>query len=234
MTVPKIKYYDNNSLLIQELGARIITSLKEGIKDNGSASLVVSGGSTPKTLFALLSNQDIAWDKVNITLADERCLPQEDEASNARLIRENLLQNKARNANFITLFENDQSANEAALSASNKLANIKTYDAMILGMGQDGHTASLFPEATNLAEALAENANNCMAIEPLTNPITRITQTKQKILKSKLIAFHLVGKDKNDILNLVLKDEGKTEFPSSHFIHQTLVPVEIYFAQSRD
>ena len=234
MTVPKIKYYDNNSLLIQELGARIITSLKEGIKDNGSASLVVSGGSTPKTLFALLSKQDIAWDKVNITLADERCVPQEDEASNARLIRENLLQNKARNANFITLFENDQSANEAALSASNKLADIKTYDAMILGMGQDGHTASLFPEATNLAEALAENANNCMAIEPLTNPITRITQTKQKILKSKFIAFHLVGKDKNDILNLVLKDEGKTEFPSSHFIHQTLVPVEIYFAQSRD
>ena len=234
MTVPKIKYYANNSLLIQELGARIITSLKEGLESNGAASLVVSGGSTPKTLFALLSKQDIDWGKVSITLADERCVPQEDEASNARLIRENLLQNKARNANFITLFENHQSANEAALSASNKLAEIKTYDAMILGMGQDGHTASLFPEATNLAEALAENANNCMAIEPLTNPITRITQTKQKILKSKFIAFHLVGKDKNDILNLVLKDEDKTEFPSSHFIHQTLVPVEIYFAQSRD
>lgn len=234
MTVPKIKYYDNNSILIEELAQRIIASLEAGIKNRGSASLVVSGGSTPKTLFALLSKQDIDWGKVSITLADERCVPQEDEASNARLIRENLLQNNARNANFITLFENHQSANEAALSASNKLADIKTYDAMILGMGQDGHTASLFPEATNLAEALAENANNCMAIEPLTNPITRITQTKQKILKSKFIAFHLVGKDKNDILNLVLKDEDKTEFPSSHFIHQTLVPVEIYFAQSRD
>ena len=234
MTVAKIKYYDNNSLLIQELGARIINSLKEGIKDNGTASLVVSGGSTPKTLFALLSKQDIAWEKVSITLADERCVPQEDSASNTRLIRENLLQNKAINANFIALYENGQSADEAAKTASDKLAKIKTYDAMILGMGQDGHTASLFPEATNLAEALAEDAVNCMAIEPVTNPITRITQTKQKILKSKFIAFHLVGKDKNDVLNLVLKDEDKTEFPSSHFIHQTTVPVEVYFAQSRD
>lgn len=234
MSVPKIKYFDNNSTLIEELAIRIITSLESGIKERGTASLVVSGGSTPKTLFALLSIQDIDWSKVSITLADERCVPQADEASNARLLRENLLQNKASAASFIPLYEDEQNPEEAAKESSNKLANIKTYDALILGMGQDGHTASLFPEAVNLKDALAENAENCFAIEPVTNPVTRITQSKQKLLQSKFIAFHLVGNDKNDILNSVLSDEANKEFPSSHFIHQNQVPVEIYFAQSRD
>ena len=234
MTVPTIKYFDNNSKLIEDLASRIITALETGIKKNGCASLVVSGGSTPKTLFALLSKHDIDWSKVSITLADERCVSQADEASNARLLRENLLQNKASAANFIPLYEDEQSPKEAAKDSSNKIASIKTYDALILGMGQDGHTASLFPEAVNLNEALDSNADNCIAIEPVTNPITRITQSKQKLLRSKFIVFHLVGKDKIDILNEVMNDINKTQFPSSHFIHQNDVPVDIYFAQSKD
>ena len=233
MVNPTVKYFDTNSVLIQDLGARIIESLQEGIENNGSASLVVSGGSTPKTLFALLSEQDIRWDKVTITLADERCVAQEDTASNARLIRENFLQNNASKAKFVPLYENGQSASEAAISASEKLAEITTYDAMILGMGQDGHTASLFPEAVNLEDAMAKDASNCMAIKPVTNPITRITQTKQRILKSKCIVFHLVGKDKVDILNSVLSDEDKKHYPAAHFIHQNQVPVDIYFAQAK-
>ena len=120
MVISTVKYFDTNSVLIQDLGKKIINALKEGIQLNGQASLVVSGGSTPKTLFALLSEQDIQWDKVTITLADERCVAQEDTASNARLIRENLLQNNASKANFIPLYENGQSASEAAISASEK------------------------------------------------------------------------------------------------------------------
>ncbi len=234
MTVPTIKYFDTNSILIEALASRIIAALELGIKENGSASLVVSGGSTPKTLFALLSTQDIDWSKVSITLADERCVPQADEACNARLLRENLLQNKASAANFIPLYEDEQSPEEAADDSSNKVAAIKTYDALILGMGQDGHTASLFPEAVNLKDALADNADNCIAIEPVTNPVTRITQSKQKLLQSKFIVFHLVGKDKIDILNEVMNDINKTQFPSAHFIHQNDVPVDIYFAQCKD
>lgn len=234
MTTPKVKYFEHNAKLIEDLAARIIDSLESGIKENGSASLVVSGGSTPKTLFALLSKQEIDWSKVSITLADERCVPQADEASNARLLRENLLQNKAAAAIFIPLFEDQQSPEEAAIDSSKKLANIKTYDALILGMGQDGHTASLFPKATNLSDALDDSADNCLAIEPVTNPITRITQSKQKLLNSKFIVFHLVGKDKIDILNDVMNDTNKIQFPSSHFIHQNNVPVDIYFAQSKD
>jgi len=233
MLSPKIKYFDTNDQLIQVLCERITQSLQEGIQQNGRASLVVSGGSTPKTLFALLSIQELEWGKITITIADERCVPQQDVASNARLIRENLLLNKARMANFIPLYLDEQSPNQAAIDASKKLNEIEIYDALILGMGTDGHTASLFPEASNLQDALQDNAPNCLAIEPVTNPITRITQSKQKLLQSKFIAFHLVGKDKIDILNSVLSDENKKQYPSSHFIHQNTLPVDIYFAQTK-
>jgi len=168
MTIPKVKYFDTNSLLIRELAERIIKTLKKSIETNGSASLVVSGGSTPKTLFELLSQQELDWKKVTITLADERCVPQEDEASNTRLIRENLLQNNASCAQFIPLYENQESPEQAAINASNKLSKIVSYDIMLLGMGQDGHTASLFPEAVNLADALHDKATDCMAIKPVT------------------------------------------------------------------
>lgn len=230
---PKVSLFATNEKLVTQFGREIIERLSKAISDKGQASLVVSGGSTPKSLFQFLSEQDIDWSKVTITLADERCLPQAHENSNARLLRENLLTNHAAKATFIPLYEDDESASYAAEHATKKLSSQAAYDVLILGMGTDGHTASLFPEASNLSDALASNAPSCMAIDPVTNDMLRVTQTKQRLLNSNWIVFHLVGENKIDTLNAVLADTDKTIYPSSHFIHQTETPVDIYFAHKK-
>ena len=104
---------------------------------------------------------------------------------------------------------------------------------VILGMGTDGHTASLFPEAKNLALALSDDSPDCVAINPVTNNMLRVTQSLKKLLSAREIAFHLIGEEKNNILQKVLLDKEKLLYPASHVIHQDKVPVEIFYASEK-
>ena len=110
-------------------------SLSTAITDRGRAQLAVSGGTTPKLFFRELAHQRIDWPRVTMTLVDERCVPVTDERSNARLVREHLLRLKAAAAKFVPLYRDH--GNAEALGP---------FDAVVLGMGTDGHTASFFPE----------------------------------------------------------------------------------------
>ena len=139
----------------------------------------------------------------------------------------------AQKATFIPLYEDTDTPIEAANKSTKKLAPINQYDVVILGLGTDGHTASLFPKAKNLQDALAADAPACLAIDPITNNMMRVTQSKVRLLNASNIYFHLVGKNKLDILNKVLTDSNVENYPASHFIHQNAVPITIYFAQTK-
>lgn len=138
--------FASTEALNEEFATKIIAILQIAIAEKGQASLIVSGGNTPKPLFAALSQADLDWSKVVISLADDRWVDTNDAASNDKLVREYLLVGNAAAATFISLKHDFADANDAVSACEAALSNVKMpFDVLILGMGEDGHTASLFP-----------------------------------------------------------------------------------------
>ena len=128
---------------------------------------MVSGGSTPKPLFEALRKTDLDWSKVTVTLADERWVPESDGDSNAAFVKNTLLQEKASAANFISLFVDGATPEEGVSQVHTRLQAIaQPFTVLVLGMGGDGHTASLFPDAPGTAEAMVETDSLVSIVKP--------------------------------------------------------------------
>ena len=123
------------AMSVNDVSTYLLDAMAQAISEKGSACLVLSGGSSPVPVFAALAQTDFAWDKVTMTLVDERNVPPTHSDSNHALIRDNLLQDAASKARFIPLYDNDEA-----------FAQIGVGDVALLGMGTDGHFASLFPD----------------------------------------------------------------------------------------
>ena len=141
----QLNTFTSSDELNQTFAKRLTDILSDAIAKRGRAYLVVSGGRTPQALFQKLSQADIDWSKVTITLADDRFLPDSEADSNERLVKASLLQHKAAQAAFISLYAPFDKAELAVPELLKRVADLPTFDAVILGMGEDGHTASLFP-----------------------------------------------------------------------------------------
>lgn len=194
---------------------KISKLLRDGIEENGRASLVVSGGRTPADLFNTLSKSSLDWSKVDISLADERWVDNSNEASNEKMLRTKLLINNAANANFVPLKTQHGDAEDAVMTCTENLQKIRTpFDVLILGMGEDGHTASLFPCSEQIAQGLdLESGNAFIAVQPTTAPNQRMSLTLPALLNSNQIFLHLTGESKKEVLNTVLSDDDALVMP---------------------
>ncbi len=214
------------------LANEVAQLLSAAIKAKGKASIAVSGGSTPKGFFSALSNIDLDWKKVTVTLADERWVAIDDDASNTRLVHENLLQNKASAAKFFHLKQGDE-LNAETLSDLNLAAKntILPLDVLILGMGEDGHTASLFPCSEQIELGLAiDNQDALLKVEPTTAPHQRITFSFASLIASKTIFLHLCGDNKQHVLAKALESKDEFEMPIRAFLHHPSINTQIYWA----
>lgn len=147
----------NAALLAKELADFVAQRLRTGVSERGRALLVLSGGSTPVPFFEALAQCDLDWSRVTITLADERWVPEEHADSNARLVKAYLLQGRAAQANWVPLFNDEVTPQGGQAAIEQTLAGLCwPADVVVLGMGGDGHTASLFPYAPELPAALAD------------------------------------------------------------------------------
>ncbi len=218
--------------LVQDIAQRLAAA----IDVRGGAVLCVSGGKSPIALFEALRVQSIDWSRVRVTLTDERCVPCTHPDSNARLVRQHLLQDRASAAQFVPLVAEEHEPLPPpfilAQTASRALQAAGRVDVLVLGMGADGHTASLFPQAPNLVEALdLNNSEACVAIElsdPSVNaPYARVTQTLKQLLLARHIVLPLSGADK--LATLRLAQLGMSYLhPISHVLHQTQTPVALW------
>ncbi len=218
--------------LIVALSDAVGSLLVQAIEQTGRASLAVSGGSTPKSLFERLSNLNIPWDQVVLTLVDERWVNVESEDSNEHLVRTRFLKNRAAKATFIGMKNTAQSAAAGEQECERLLQHVpRPFDLVILGMGNDGHTASLFPGARQLSAATAPDSGRmCMVVTPPTSSHDRMTLTLPTILTAKQIVLHIVGTGKRKTLELALSGGPPEAMPIRFVLEQQQVPVSIYYA----
>lgn len=224
--------FANGAELAGKLADKVAETLSDAIVARGSASIAVSGGSTPKAFFQTLSSHAIDWSKVTITLVDERFVPADNPRSNHLLVQENLLKDKAAAAKFLPLYQAAASVEEAAAIATEKTSALgHPFDVAILGMGNDGHTASFFPGGSNLLTALDPNTPRgiiTMEAEGAGEP--RLTFTFSSLQDARLLVLHIEGEGKKDVLAKAEAAGEETEMPIRAMLRRAASPVEIYWA----
>lgn len=210
-----VNEFTSPDALNAQFAKQILHILQQAIDENGAATIAVSGGSTPKPLFAFLSEQDFPWQHVSITLADERWVDNTHSDSNEKLVKENLLVGKASAAKYVSLTTSDEKAVAAEGTISERLDNMADkFDIIILGMGEDGHTASLFPCSKQITEGLNLSRQlSAIATQPNTAPHQRMSMSLAKIINAKHVFLHLVGDKKRSVLNDALANYTALEKP---------------------
>ncbi|MGF1607625.1 MAG: 6-phosphogluconolactonase [Rhodothalassiaceae bacterium] len=222
--------------LVPAVARFIAERLERSIERNGRAGLVVSGGSTPKLVYPKLSQAKIAWEKVVVTLSDERIVPRTHEASNEGIVRRMLLQNEAEKAEFLSLLTNDKHPKDAEKTVESRFELMPWPTAVtLLGMGTDGHTASLFPQDASLAAALDRDSGRLakavlLPKPPPEAPYHRMTLTVPALLKTEQIILLITGEEKQDVLSDAFLNDDETHMPIRAFLHQSRVPVDIFWA----
>ncbi|MBT5293917.1 MAG: 6-phosphogluconolactonase [Cellvibrionales bacterium] len=224
-------HFDNRAALEAALTQSIVEQLSQAIIDDGKASIAVSGGSTPKALFAALSQTDIDWSKVDVTLVDERWVETDSDQSNERMLRECFLINHAAAANFIGMKSAHDDVADGVIDYNKQLATqIKQpFDVVILGMGGDGHTASWFPDAPEIDCALDATGNSStLSTLPPSQPMPRITLSYPCVAAAKQLYLHITGDDKLQVLENGLSTNDA--LPIHRTLSQLEQAVNIYWA----
>ncbi len=228
----EVKRYPDAAALAHGLAADIAANLSQAIAQRGLASLVVSGGNSPVQLFQALRTRPLDWSRVCVALADERWVPPTEAGSNEKLVRDNLLRDAAAAARFAGLKNAAPSPDLGAGAAWETFAGVpRPFDVTVLGMGDDGHTASLFPGSPNLAQALDTSAApGCIGMRAPTAPQARLSLNLSALVGSRLIYILLIGDAKLKTFTAASGPGPIEDMPVRAVLRQDRTPVEVVWA----
>jgi 6-phosphogluconolactonase len=224
-----VRRYADAESMARDLSTRIGAVLDAAIGARGLASLVVSGGRSPVRLFELLRTQPLDWQRVCIALADERWVEPSDAASNERLVRDVLLRDRAAAASFLGLKNAAPTPDLGAVSAWETFARVpRPFDATLLGMGEDGHTASLFAGSPNLQRALNPAAvAGCVGMWAPTPPQPRLSLNLTALLDSRHILLLMAGDAKWRRYEAACAPGPADEMPVRGLLRDKRAPLEV-------
>ncbi|WP_434518013.1 6-phosphogluconolactonase [Pseudomonas sp. NFX1] len=213
--------------LAATLARDVAERLRAAIAAKGQACVVLSGGRSPVPFLERLAAEALDWSKVTVSLADERWVPVEHADSNAGLLARHLLKGAAAKARFIGLYQQAENLELAAANADQALADLPAIDVLVLGMGDDGHTASLFPSSPKLDDGLAASSpRRCLPMLAPSVPHQRLSMTRALLASAGFIALAVQGPNKLATLRAALAGNDLTEMPIRAFLHD---PLDIYW-----
>ncbi|REC94192.1 6-phosphogluconolactonase [Kushneria indalinina] len=218
---------DARTRLAQDLAVSVAGALREDLEQQERVTLVLSGGSTPKPFMQALSQLELPWSRVDITLADERWVSTDHDDSNDRFVRSNMLINAAAEARFHPLVNDGKTPEEGAEEVEQRLTALAwPASVVVLGMGGDGHTASLFPDSDQLDDGLESGALVIAARAPSVGQ-PRISLTRDRLMRSRRRYLHLNGADKKTVLARAMAGNDRHELPIRAFLD---APLALYWA----
>ncbi|MEI7035300.1 6-phosphogluconolactonase [Fulvimonas yonginensis] len=224
--------FTDGQTLATALAERVADRLRAGLLERGFALLAVSGGRTPLRFFERLAQASLDWSRVQVTLVDERWVAEDHPRSNARLVREHLLRDAAAAARFVPLYTGAATPEEGQAEAGRCVHALPLpFDAVILGMGADGHTASFFPGGDRLDAAL--DPSMPVGVVPMRAPGAgepRITLTLSTLLQTRHLFLHIEGEDKRELLAQARLGLGEAaHYPVRAVLARSPEPVAVYW-----
>ncbi|MEK7265883.1 MAG: 6-phosphogluconolactonase, partial [Pseudomonadota bacterium] len=199
---PDLIAFASPEAMAERLASLVSLALEQGIHAQGLATIALSGGTTPEALYRRLSAMNVDWANVAAAPVDERWVAPAHPASNEGFIRRAFLKERASAARFVGLWSAAPSVEAAASEANDRVAGlVRPFEAVILGMGADGHTASWFPRAQGLAAALDDRATSVVAVRATKSAVTgdhleRLTLSLRAIRDARLVILMMTGDEK--------------------------------------
>lgn len=221
-------HFENRQEASVAAAKRMAELLSRRLDNNDEASLVVSGGTSPGECFAALAETDLDWRRVQIALSDERWVAPEHDDSNEKLVRESLLVGAAAAATLLPVYAPDVTPEERCDELQESLP-VLPFACSLIGIGADGHFASLFPDADNLDRAMDVEAGRLyLPVVTAASPHVRISMTLAAISRSDEIVLLFFGDDK---LAVYEKAKAMTNgYPLSRLLRQKRAPVRLFWA----
>jgi 6-phosphogluconolactonase len=225
--------FANSKVLADALADDVAAQLRAAIAARGHALLALSGGTTPQKFMRALSRQPIEWPSVIVTLCDERWVPPQHERSNARLIREDMLDGAASAARFVPLYVDTPDPESGLEQVAAILGSLPLpIDAAVLGLGLDGHTASLFPDGDHIVAAL--DARGSALALPMRSPSAgepRITLTLPVLAAARNLYLHIEGPEKRNVFARIVRGEDTRHSPLPALMRHADAPLAVYWCE---
>ncbi len=224
-----LEFADRQAASIAAAGA-LATRIESRLRADAHAGLVVSGGTTPVDCFRALAAMPLDWPKVDIYLSDERWIEPDSGDSNERLAREHLLAGAAAAARLVPVFAAGRSIEARCAELDAEIRALPApFAAALLGMGNDGHFASLFPDADNLDRGLDPQAETrCLPVATAASPLQRVSLTLAALARSDAILVLIFGDDKRRVLEQAARGDGN--YPAASLLALESTPVFVYWA----
>lgn len=218
--------FNDRQTCVQALSAALVAQLQAALQVNLRARLLLPGGSGPQLLLPVLANAAVDWSRVELSATDERWVPAQDAASNWRLLQQGLPQ-------ALCLDPRQGTTPELAAQAwGEQLSRWLPLDAVLLGMGEDGHFASLFSQMPGLSAALDPDcAPTALLAQAPSEPRVRLSTNLALLAASQWLGLLVFGKAKQAMLEAVLADTPASRaWPVHALIWRTAQPVQVYYA----
>lgn len=226
--------------LAEHLAGEIALKINQAIISNGRAVIAFSGGSTPKPMFQALAKHDIAWSKVVLTLVDERWVDESHELSNGAFLKTHLIDLiDGEKPIFCPLYQPADSVEESCENVlkhyceltESQQSSPRSFDLVVLGMGSDGHTASFFPDASNIEDLIDPQSEQVLlTCASPTTKVSRITWSVPMLLASPCLVLHITGHTKAEVFQQACDNSDVKTLPIRSMLFQDKTEVQVYYA----